>query len=53
MKMHELPESCKDCQWLRCLSVYMDGAADYACNHKLKCEVWKEYRKEKEDGTDR
>ena len=30
-KWDELPEQCKQCENLRCLSVYMDGNNTYCC----------------------
>ena len=47
MRMHELPESCKNCKNLRCFSAYMDGSADYACNRKVMCEHWKKHMNDK------
>ena len=47
MKMHELPEACKNCKNLRCFSAYMDGSGDYACNHKVMCEHWKKHMNDK------
>ena len=42
MKINELPKQCKNCIYLRILSLYMDNNHEYTCPKypitKVKCE---------------
>lgn len=37
MKMNELTDKCKNCEWLHVFSLFMDGDHDYSCGHDINC----------------
>ena len=39
----QLPIRCRVCHHLDCLSLYMDGSADYMC-HKPACEYREKFK---------
>ncbi len=37
MKINELTDKCKNCEWLHIFSLFINGDHDYSCGHDPKC----------------